>query len=170
MAGARRAARLRCRFSPAVANLDVIGAYFDECKRVGFATAEVHGCASLSEFRERHGPDRPAAPGFVMLADDPETTWARIGPNAEYDAKTYMAWQEDGVVSDWAVPGAETWGQLRDAGQYAVVTPQECLALAARDAHIMLHPLMGGIEPELAWESLRLFEAEVLPHLAPSAA
>ena len=105
-----------------------------------------------------------------MLSDDPENTWARIGRNAEYDARTYMAWQEDGVVSDWAVPDAETWDQLRDSGRYAVVTPQECLALASRDAHIMLHPLMGGIEPELAWQSLRLFEAEVLPHLAPSAA
>ena len=68
------------------------------------------------------------------------------------------------------VPGAESWKQLRDSGQYAVVTPEECLALAERDGHLMLHPLMGGIEPALAWESLRLFEAEVLPHLAPSAA
>jgi hypothetical protein len=31
----------------------------------------------------------------------------------------------------------------------------------------MLHPLMGGIAPDLAWESLRLFETEVLPKLAP---
>ena len=169
-AGARRAARLHCRFSPAVSNPDVISAYFDECERVGYADAEVNGCTSADEFRERHGPDRPAAPGFVMLAEDPESTWNQIGPNAEYDAMTYMAWQEDGVVSDWAVPGAESWKQLRDSGQYAVVTPEECLALAERDGHLMLHPLMGGIEPALAWESLRLFEAEVLPHLAPSAA
>jgi hypothetical protein len=30
----------------------------------------------------------------------------------------------------------------------------------------MLHPLMGGIAPDLAWASLQLFEAEVLPQLA----
>jgi alkanesulfonate monooxygenase SsuD/methylene tetrahydromethanopterin reductase-like flavin-dependent oxidoreductase (luciferase family) len=166
-AGARRAARLHCRFSPAVANLDVISAYFDECKRVGFAGADVNGCASTEEFRERHGPDRPVAPGFLMLARDLESTWNRIGPNAEYDAMTYAAWQEDGVVSDWAVPGAESWRQLRDSGRYAVVTPDECLEIAARDHHLMFHPLMGGIEPEIAWESLRLFEAEVLPRLPP---
>jgi hypothetical protein len=29
----------------------------------------------------------------------------------------------------------------------------------------MLHPLMGGLDPGLAWESLRLFEREVLPRL-----
>ncbi len=165
MAGARRAARLRCRFSPAVASLEVIGAYFDECEKVGFAAAEVYGSTSLDEYRERQGPDRPVPPGFVMLSDDPESTWKRIGRYAAYDASTYAAWQEDGVVSDWVVPGAETWEQLRDSGQYAVLTPQECLALVKRDQHIMLHPLMGGIEPDLAWESLRLFEAEVLPDL-----
>jgi hypothetical protein len=165
IAGARRAARLRCRFSPAVASLDVIEAYFDEADRVGFDTADVYGCVSLEEFRELHPPGGPVAPGFVMVSADPESTWKQIGPYAEYDALTYAAWQEDGVVSDWAVPDAETWENLRDSGSYSVVTPQECLASAERDGHLMLHPLMGGIEPELAWESLRLFEAEVLPNL-----
>ena len=56
-------------------------------------------------------------------------------------------------------------GELRDSGRYAVVTPQQCLALAVRDAQLTLHPLMGGIEPELAWQSLRLFESEGLPQL-----
>ena len=32
-------------------------------------------------------------------------------------------------------------------------------------AFVAFHPLMGGIPPELAWESLRLFEHEVLPRL-----
>lgn len=164
-AGARRAARLRTRFSPAVGSLDVIGAYFEECERVGFAGAEVNGCTSLAEYREHNDPDGPVAPGFIMLARDPERVWQQIGRHAEYDAMTYAAWQEDGVVSDWAVPGAQTWKQLRDSGRYAVVTPAECLALATRDGQLLLHPLMGGIEPELAWESLRLFEAEVLPSL-----
>jgi alkanesulfonate monooxygenase SsuD/methylene tetrahydromethanopterin reductase-like flavin-dependent oxidoreductase (luciferase family) len=166
LAGARRAARLHCRFSPAVASLDVIAAYFEESERVGYAGAEVHGCGSLAQYRERVDPDKPAAPGFVMLSHDPESAWQQIGPNAAYDATTYAAWQEDGVVSDWAVPGAETWQQLRASGQYVIVTPQECLALAARDGHLMLHPLMGGIAPDLAWASLQLFEAEVLPQLA----
>jgi alkanesulfonate monooxygenase SsuD/methylene tetrahydromethanopterin reductase-like flavin-dependent oxidoreductase (luciferase family) len=166
IAGARRAARLHCRFSPAVAGLDVIGAYFEECERVGFDGAEVYGCRTLDAFREQHHrPDSPMAPGFVMLSKNPDETWSQISRYAEYDAMTYAAWQEDGVVSDWAVPGAQTWQQLRDSGRYAVVTPQECLEFAARDGQLMLHPLMGGIEPELAWESLRLFEAEVLPEL-----
>lgn len=164
-AGARRAARMRCKFSPAVAGLDVIGAYFEESERIGFEAADVYGCVTLDEFRAQHSSEGPVAPGFVMLALDPESLWKQISRYVEYDSMTYSAWQEDGVASDWAMPGVESWEQLRDSGRYLVVTPQECLALAARDGQIMLHPLMGGIEPELAWQSLRLFEAEVLPHL-----
>jgi alkanesulfonate monooxygenase SsuD/methylene tetrahydromethanopterin reductase-like flavin-dependent oxidoreductase (luciferase family) len=167
IAGARRAARLRCAFSPAVAGLDVMAAYFEECDRLGFEDADVFGCKSLDEYRsQHHRPDAPIAPGFVMVSNDPDQTWSQISRYAEYDAMTYSAWQEDGVVSSWAVPGAQTWEQLRDSGRYAVVTPAECVALAERDGHIMLHPLMGGIEPELGWESLRLFESGVLPSLS----
>jgi hypothetical protein len=28
---------------------------------------------------------------------------------------------------------------------------------------ILLHPLVGGMDPELSWESLELFEKKVLP-------
>ena len=28
---------------------------------------------------------------------------------------------------------------------------------------LVFHPLCGGMDPELAWSSLRLFEAEALP-------
>lgn len=165
IASARRAARLHCAFSPAVASPEVIAAYFDECHRQGYEDAEVFGFRSLAEYRAARAADAPAAPGFVMLTRDPDATWKQIGPLAVYDATTYAAWQEDGVVSDSAVPGAETYQDLRASGVFAVVTPDECLALAARDGSLMLHPLMGGIEPSLAWESLLLFEREVLPRL-----
>ena len=37
----------------------------------------------------------------------------------------------------------------------------------AKGPHALLifHPMMGGIPPALAWDSLRLFEHEVLPKL-----
>ncbi|MFK7898556.1 MAG: LLM class flavin-dependent oxidoreductase [Myxococcota bacterium] len=166
VAGAKRAARLGCGFSPAVGERKVIGAYFEEAERLGFAEAEVFGCRSLEEFRAQHErADGLSPPGFVMVSEDPDQTWREIGPIAEYDARTYVAWQEDGVVSDWAVPGASTWEDLRASGRYAVLTPEACVALAERDGQIMLHPLMGGLHPDLAWASLRLFEDQVLGEL-----
>ncbi len=57
---------------------------------------------------------------------------------------------------------------LRATGQYRVITPEQMVAeLKAQGpfAFVPLHPLMGGIPPEVAWESLRLFEHEVLPNV-----
>ena len=167
VASARRAARLHCAYSPAVSSHDVIAAYYDESRKVGFERPDIFGCTSFDDYSARHPASAPPAPGFVMLSRDPDATWREIGPLAVYDATSYAAWQEDGVVSDTAAPGAVTWQDLRASGRFAVVTPEECVALAARDGSLMLHPLMGGIEPALAWKGLRLFENDVLARLSP---
>lgn len=54
---------------------------------------------------------------------------------------------------------------MRASGDYAIVTPEECVALARRNGRLDLHPLMGGMDPALGWESLELLAAEVLPRL-----
>jgi hypothetical protein len=46
---------------------------------------------------------------------------------------------------------------------WEVVTPEECLALGRTHGSVALHPLMGGMPPELGWESLELFVDRVLP-------
>jgi alkanesulfonate monooxygenase SsuD/methylene tetrahydromethanopterin reductase-like flavin-dependent oxidoreductase (luciferase family) len=152
---ARRAARLRCGFFPAVGDPRLADLYRDECTKVGFDT----GFCSL-----------PSGPGFVFVADDPDAAWARIGPHALFDAQTYAAWQEGPQRSAVDVKGAQTWQDVRATGVYEVVTPDECVALAERQGDlgsVLLHPLMGGIPPELGWESLELFERAVLPRLRP---
>ena len=100
-----------------------------------------------------------------MVARDPDTTWHRISPYAMYDAETYASWQDDNVRSDWAMTGAVTPESLRATNRYLVLTPEQCVERAHADGGLSLHPLMGGIEPDLAWEGLKLFEAEVLPKL-----
>jgi hypothetical protein len=64
------------------------------------------------------------------------------------------------------VPDLQSVDDLRDSGRYLVLTPAECIELVQRDGAIRFHPLMGGIEPALAWESLHLFETAVLPHVS----
>jgi alkanesulfonate monooxygenase SsuD/methylene tetrahydromethanopterin reductase-like flavin-dependent oxidoreductase (luciferase family) len=147
---ARRAARLRCAFSPASGDKALADAYRDECNAVGFE-GSVEGLG-----------DRPARPGFVMVAKDPEAVWRQIAPHALYDAQTYASWQDDAVRSDWVVPDLVDAESLRTSGRYLVVSPEECVELVRHDDGLVLHPLMGGIRPELAWESLRLIEHEVL--------
>jgi hypothetical protein len=56
------------------------------------------------------------------------------------------------------------------SGDYLVVSPDECVALARETGSLLLHhPLMGGLDPDLAWESLELVASKVLPRLAEPA-
>lgn len=151
---ARRAARLRMPFSPASGDTSLGAVYREECASVGFSDGTVEGLG-----------DRPAAPGFVMISEDPDATWEEIGPLAMHDAETYASWQDDAARSSWVVPTLGSLDELRASNRYVVVTPDECIELVTRCQGITLHPLMGGIQPESAWRSLRLFEREVLPKL-----
>jgi alkanesulfonate monooxygenase SsuD/methylene tetrahydromethanopterin reductase-like flavin-dependent oxidoreductase (luciferase family) len=146
---ARRAARLRAGFFPAVADPELSRHYEEECAREGFTGFVV----------------MPGGPGFVHVTDDPDRDWARIAPHALYDAQTYDAWQTPGQRSQ-VHTSAKTLDELKQSGIYRVVTPDECVALAQEFGRVLLHPLMGGLPPALGWASLELFEQKVLPRLA----
>lgn len=147
---ARRAARLHCFFSAASDDPAIAEAYKAACKEEGY-----QGFVML-----------PAkAPGFVHVSRDPERDWERIAPHALHEAVAYDAWQRPGQSSVVHVHGARTIDDLKASGVYAVVTPEECIELAKKFGSITLHPLMGGIPPALAEESLDLFASEVLPAL-----
>jgi alkanesulfonate monooxygenase SsuD/methylene tetrahydromethanopterin reductase-like flavin-dependent oxidoreductase (luciferase family) len=152
-AAARRAARLRAGFFPAVGDPHLADVYVQECARLGFDG----GFVSL-----------PRGPGFVHVSEDPERDWARIAPHALYDAQTYASWQTPGQRSAVHVE-ARTADDLRRSGVYRVVMPEECVRLAEETGQVLLHPLMGGMPPALGWEGLRLFATEVLPRLRPPA-
>ena len=57
---------------------------------------------------------------------------------------------------------------LRASGDYPIMTPEELIerarAMGPLDS-ILLHPLMGGLDPEFSWQCLRLVESRVLPAL-----
>lgn len=150
---ARRAARLRAGFFPAVGDPKLAAIYDEECEKIGFRG----GFAML-----------PGGPGFVHVTEDPERDWARIAPHALYDAQTYHAWQTPDQRSEVHVE-ATTIDDVRKSGVYAVVTPDECVQLAETQGRVILHPLMGGIDPALGWESLELFRQKVLPRIKPEA-
>jgi len=154
-AAARRAARLGLGFFAASADPELSGYYDDECKKVGFE----YGFSSV-----------PNKLGFVHVSNDPDVDWERIGPHAMHEAQTYGSWQRAGQHSAVTVDDPSSIEGLKASGVYRVLTPDQCVdlwnALGAEDTFI-LHPLMGGIPPKLAWESLHLFEAEVLPRIRP---
>lgn len=146
---AKRAAKLRAGFFPAIGDPKLAELYTAECERLGFRG----GFVSL-----------PGGPGFVHVSENPERDWQRVGPHALYDAATYAAWQTPDQRSAMHVE-AQTLDEMKRSGVYVVLTPDDCVKLVQDTGRVILHPLMGGMSPALGWEGLRLFEQKVLPRI-----
>jgi alkanesulfonate monooxygenase SsuD/methylene tetrahydromethanopterin reductase-like flavin-dependent oxidoreductase (luciferase family) len=146
---ARRAARVADGFVPIVPNLYKI--YLAECSKLGVTPCE----------------NRVPGPPFLHLAEDPDEAWAKITPHALHETNSYASWYaQTGVVGPYQ-PTRDA-GVLRASGLYQVLTPEECIALAeslGRDGWLFIHPLMGGLDPDVSWESLELLASKVLPQL-----
>jgi len=101
---------------------------------------------------------------FLHVAEDPEAAWAKILPNLLHANNNYASWMSDRrhtAPFDAAADGQA----LRATGKFKVLTPEQCVQLARADGMLYFTPLTGGIDPSIAWESLHLFEREVLPRL-----
>ncbi|AMN46225.1 luciferase [Steroidobacter denitrificans] len=146
-AAARRAARIGDGFAPGLPTLWDF--YRDECLKIG---------------KPDPGPPRRATPAVTILSLNPQEAWETLAPYFLHETNAYGAWE--------ATRGGEILHQqaadaaaLRKMGTYRILTPQdyqEELRAAGAAAFTMLHPMVGGIPPELAWEHLRLFEQHVL--------
>jgi alkanesulfonate monooxygenase SsuD/methylene tetrahydromethanopterin reductase-like flavin-dependent oxidoreductase (luciferase family) len=148
-ASARRAARFRLPYCPAVPDASLADVYYAEAANLGF--------------------EKPVAllgsgPGLVLVTHDPDAVWAEIGELLLYDAQIYESWQGPNHRSSWRT-SAQTVDDLRSSPNYAIVTPAQCVELVRRDGRAILHPLVAGIDPEIGWESLHLIASDVVPAL-----
>jgi alkanesulfonate monooxygenase SsuD/methylene tetrahydromethanopterin reductase-like flavin-dependent oxidoreductase (luciferase family) len=148
-ASARRAARIADAYSPIAPKLYEI--YLEELARLG-KPAPQGGDPVVGQ-----------STAVVAVSEDPDRTWNAIERNLMHDAEVYAAWTGGRRGSMFVQ--ASSAGELKASGQYLILTPQECLARAEHSTALRFRPLVGGIEPDIAWESLHLFEAKVLPHL-----
>lgn len=146
---AERAARLRLPFFTMSVDPTLGEIYREECAKVGYTTGFFVA---------------PRGPLFTHVAEDPERAWDTIAPYAVYDVVSYNSWQT-GDHDNVAASTATTAEELEASGMWQVVTPDECIELARRHGSVVLHPLMGGMPPELGWESLQLVVDKVLPAL-----
>jgi alkanesulfonate monooxygenase SsuD/methylene tetrahydromethanopterin reductase-like flavin-dependent oxidoreductase (luciferase family) len=149
-AAARRAARIADGFIPSVP--EVWEFYRDEMQQLG------------------HSDPGPSPVGDTLttaLAEDPDQAWEQMGPFFLHETNSYGEWLSagDGAGPYHQVKDIE---QLRAQGQYRILTAGEYIEelKSSPFAFAMLHPLCGGMPPDLAWQSLTLFEREVLPAFA----
>jgi alkanesulfonate monooxygenase SsuD/methylene tetrahydromethanopterin reductase-like flavin-dependent oxidoreductase (luciferase family) len=103
----------------------------------------------------------------AFVAADPDEMWSRIGECILHDARMYRSWNEiSGRVLPESITMADSIDELEAAGfPYRVFTPDEAVEEIRTSGFLNLHPLCGGIAPEVAWPSLELFASEVLPRL-----
>jgi alkanesulfonate monooxygenase SsuD/methylene tetrahydromethanopterin reductase-like flavin-dependent oxidoreductase (luciferase family) len=150
---ARRAARHGMGMIPSHFDPAIEAAYVEECERCGNPPIFI---------------SRPLGPNFVHISKDPERDWARIGPLALHDAVQFASWQPGDYVS-MTESRADDLETLKREGVYRIMTPEQTVAMLMEmppeSQGLILHPLMGGIDPELSWESLELLQHEVLPHV-----
>lgn len=145
---ARRAARYADHFIPTLPEFHTI--YREERVKLG---------------KPDPGPPSRTAGNFLYVAEDPDAAWQRIAPYAMHEMNAYGKWIAEAGTSGPYRP-VDDPDALRATGQYRVVTPDELIGIAREMGgldSILFHPLMGGMDPELSWASLRLFEAVVLP-------
>jgi alkanesulfonate monooxygenase SsuD/methylene tetrahydromethanopterin reductase-like flavin-dependent oxidoreductase (luciferase family) len=149
-AAARRAARHADHFIPTVP--EFYATYREERVKLG---------------KPDPGPPPRATGNFIYVAEDPDAAWKKIAPYAMHEMNSYGRWIADAGVTAPYQP-IDDADALRATGQYPVVTPDELIEIGRGMGPfdtILFHPLMGGMDPELSWASLRLFEAKVLPAL-----
>jgi alkanesulfonate monooxygenase SsuD/methylene tetrahydromethanopterin reductase-like flavin-dependent oxidoreductase (luciferase family) len=149
---ARRAARFGLGLIAEGAAPGVVEAYRAECARLG---REPGMCIVP--------PAGIATSCFV--AEDPERAWRELGPHLLHDARTYAAWMGAGHTSASKSTATSVEALRAERGAYRILTPDEAVAYVRAHGVLLLHPLCGGIPPELAWPCLELVASKVLPAL-----
>ena len=108
-------------------------------------------------------------PIYTHVSNDPEADWERIAPHAKHVVESYAEWTIE-AYGKAAGPfaGGININDLRASGAYQILTPDDAVTMIrslGRDRTFILVPLLGGLDPDLAWQGLRLFETEVWPHV-----
>lgn len=147
---ARRAARLGLEFVPTDATF--FAAYQAERAARGLPP----------------GPEFQLGPYFLHVAEDPERDWRRIAPHALHDVDTYARWNADAHDSQKRMFEGTSADDLRKGSRFKILDPAGAVRLIrdlGEDSIVQLHPLMGGMDPDLGWASAELFMSKVLPEL-----
>jgi len=108
-------------------------------------------------------------PIFTYVTKDPDSAWERLTPHILHAVQSYADWTTEsyGHAAGPFAAGVNI-EDLRNSGAYHIATPEQTIELAQSlgpDRTFILTPLLSGLDPGYAWQSLHLFEREVWPHI-----
>jgi hypothetical protein len=105
-------------------------------------------------------------PTCLFVADDLDRAWDELGPYLMHDAESYAAINQ-GNEGTASLSFARSIDELRAENRsHRIVTVEEAVSLAQAGLPLPLHPLVGGLPPEIAWRYLRTVTDVVTPALA----
>ncbi|WP_340317867.1 LLM class flavin-dependent oxidoreductase [Rhizorhabdus argentea] len=150
-ATARRAAQYGDGFFPMTHATGYASLYRDLCAEFGKEPGQVINCPVQN----------------IYLAQDPDRAWDKINT---YAMECNNFYTKAAQTTDQSVPQQDVSSseELRRQGLFPVMTPEECIAYCRAQpdgTRIMVQPSLGGMPPELSWESLELWANAVLPAL-----
>lgn len=113
-------------------------------------------------------------PIYTHVTHDVEAAWEKLLPHAVHCMESYTEWTVEayGRPAGPFAKGVKP-DDLRSSGAYQVLRPEQAVDMINGMDDIstfILTPLLGGIDPEFAWEGLKLFEQEVWPLVRQRAA
>ncbi len=101
----------------------------------------------------------------VFVAEDVDAAWDELGPHLLHDVHAYAALNPD-PTGTASLSGATTVDELRAQGaSHRILTVDEAVAFIRAGNVLQLHPLVGGLPPEVAWRYLRTVTEKVMPRL-----
>jgi len=101
----------------------------------------------------------PGAPTAAFVAEDVDRAWEELGPHLLHDAVTAASYRhgDDSVAS---ITRASTVSELREmGGPYRIFTVDEAADYVRAGRPLPLHPLCGGVAPDVAWPYLEFAAA-----------
>ena len=151
---ARRAARLSLPFAPPSANPPLEAYYYQQLEHYG---TEGYSYAPPNDFT------------LLFIDEDPDKAWAELGHHFLNEVVEYSSWKTKGVERPLEF-SSESLDALRTEGRYEIITPAECLARFRdqQDYSATLHPLIGGMPLDRAWQCMELYNDKVLVPLTAS--
>ncbi|CAA0092289.1 Alkanal monooxygenase beta chain [BD1-7 clade bacterium] len=99
---------------------------------------------------------------FLLIHEDPDKVWHEHGKFMLFDAMSYQNISHTSRVSCRECD-AETVQGLRESGAYSVLTPDEAIKHFNTDNSMVINPLVGGMHPDIGWNTLELYHSKVYP-------
>jgi alkanesulfonate monooxygenase SsuD/methylene tetrahydromethanopterin reductase-like flavin-dependent oxidoreductase (luciferase family) len=136
------------------------------------------GDQSLSEVYEDAARSNGFEPGFCMIppldmattvfvAEDVDQAWDELGRHILHDVTSYASINAGRFASTASISEARTVDELRAEDRtHRIITVEEAVETVRSGMPLQLHPLIGGLAPEVAWRYLRTVTEMVMPEAA----